>query len=86
MFDLVAELVGIIIASSNKRDDGTKKAMIRSALNMHFGAPSPLSKMCFEYQGVIFNGEKVLRISQMLTVSPPHPLTASLTVKYPFLY
>ena len=44
------------IASSNKRDSGTKKAIMRSALNMHFQAPSPLSKMCFEYQGIIFNG------------------------------
>ena len=42
--------------------------------------------MCFEYQGIIFNGKKVLNFSQMLTVRPggvaPPPLTVSLTVKY----
>ena len=26
--------------------------------------------MCFEYQGITFNGKKVLTISQMLTVRP----------------
>ena len=33
---------------------------MKSVLNMHFQAPSPLSKMCFEYQGIIFNEKKVL--------------------------
>ena len=26
--------------------------------------------MCFEYQGIIFDGEKMLNFSQMLTVRP----------------
>ena len=35
-----------------KRDNGTKKAMLRSALNMHFKATSSLSKMCFDSENV----------------------------------
>ena len=47
--------------------------------------------MFFEYQGIIFNEEKVLNFSQMLTVrqeeaDPPPPLTVSLTVKYPLFF
>ena len=34
-------------------------AVTKTALKMHFQAPSPLSKMCFEYQGIKFNGKKV---------------------------
>ena len=34
--------------------------------------------MCFEYQGIIFKGKKVIKFSQMLTVRPegvaPSPL------------
>ena len=56
------------IANRSKHNNGTNKALMRSALNMRFSAPSPLSKMSFEYQGIIFNGKKVLNFSQMLTV------------------
>ena len=62
--------VKMSIANSSKHDNGTKNAMMRSASNMHFSAPSPLSKLCFECQGIIFNGEKVLTFSQMLTIRP----------------
>ena len=51
-------------------DNGTEKEMMISALNMLFSAPSPWSKMCFEYQGIIFKGKKVIKFSQMLTVNP----------------
>ena len=37
--------------------------------------------MWFEFQGIIFNGKKVLKFSQMLTVRPGG---VSRTVKYPF--
>ena len=42
-------------------------------------APSPLSKMGFEYQGIIFNEKKVLKFSQMLSVR----LGVCLTEDYP---
>ena len=58
------------ISNRSKHYNGTKNAMKGSALDMHFQAPPPLSKMCFEYPGIIFNGKKVLNFSQMLMVRP----------------
>ena len=29
---------------------------------MHFSASSQLSKICFGYQGIIFNGKKVVKV------------------------
>ena len=48
--------VKMSISNRSKHYNGTKNAMKGSALDMHFEAPSPLSKMCFEYQGIISNG------------------------------
>ena len=45
--------------------------------------------MCFEFQGIIFNGKKVLKFSQILMVRPggiDPPPTVSLTVKYWFFF
>ena len=36
---------------------------------MHFSASSQWSKICFGYQGFIFNGKKVLKFSQIEAVS-----------------
>ena len=53
--------------------------MMRSAINMHFEAPSPLSKMCFEYQGIIFNAPPSLQsgwsLKMMVTVMMHHMFT-----------
>ena len=38
-------------ANSTKHDNWSKKAMMRSGLNMYFEAPSSLSKVSFEHQG-----------------------------------
>ena len=35
---------------------------------MHFSASSQSSKIFFEYQGIIFNGKKVLKFSQIEAV------------------
>ena len=45
---------------------------------MHFSASSQWSKICFGYQGIIFNGENVLKFSQIEAVRlgrgwPPLP-------------
>merc|ERR1712020_854900 len=36
---------------------------------MHFSASSKWSKICFGYQGIIFNGKNVLKFSQIEAVS-----------------
>ena len=47
---------------------------------MHFSASSQWSKICFGYQGIIFNGENVLKFSQIEAVrlggGCPPPLEA----------
>ena len=56
---------------------------------MHFWDPSQWDKMCFEYHRVIFHWKKMGQIfhiclrSGLRWLTPPSPLTASLTVKYP---
>ena len=45
---------------------------------MHFSASSQWSKICFGYQGIIFNWKKVLKFSQIVSVKleggdPPIP-------------
>ena len=61
-----------------------KKVQERALLS-----PFTISKINFDYQRIIFQGKKVSKISQMLTVRPrkgvaPPPLTVKVTVKYFF--
>ena len=49
-----------------------------TTLTMHFSASSQWSKICFGYQGIIFNGKKGLTFSQIVLVrleggDPPSP-------------
>ena len=41
----------------------------KTTLKMHFSASSQWSKICFGYQGIIFNGKKGLTFSQIVLVS-----------------
>ena len=50
----------------------------KNTLKMHFSASSQWSKICFGYQGIIFNGKKGLKFSQIVLVrleggDPPPP-------------
>ena len=47
---MILDELKICIANSSKHDNGTKKAMMGSTLNVHSQAPSPLNK-------VLFNGK-----------------------------
>ena len=40
----------------------------KTTLKMHFSASSQWSKICFGYQGIIFNGKKGLTFSQIVLV------------------
>ena len=40
----------------------------KTTLKMHFSASSQWSKICFGYQGIIFNGKKGLKFSQIVLV------------------
>merc|ERR1719209_1295984 len=60
---------------------------------MHFSASSQWSKICFGYQGIIFNGKKVLKFSQIEAVKlggggapPPPPQAVSLTALSQFFF
>ena len=60
---------------------------------MHFSASSQWNKICFWYQGIIFNGKKVLKFSQIEAVrlgggggDPPSHQGVSLTAFSQFFF
>ena len=62
----------------------------KTTLKMHFSASSQWSKICFGYQGIIFNGKKGLKFSQMVLVrlegGDPPPKAVSLTTFSQFFF
>ena len=63
----------------------------KTTLKMHFSASSQWSKICFGYQGIIFNGKKGLTFSQIVLVrleggDPPPPKRSAWPLFHSFFF